>query len=240
MMTYGFPFFYFYFLGGGDIKLFQMPVETEWHLIKESSFLISFYFVPFHKKQNISSSRKSHMKEKQGSELLLRAENPPLFTAFETTLHFSVSSSGQIGTPAADKGRCERANSRKTLGVITRTLNLREVSWICVNTDSRESAEVITKAPPPLHPPALPRTQTAPPRLTNKQIIKNVTRLIHKMDWFSPIITIKGGIVELLWFIMTHYGSWAVNKQLFFIYIYLVVQPQHIYSDKDLSSRSNH
>lgn len=55
-----------FFGGVGDIKLFQMPAEVEWHLIKEeSSFLFSFYFVPFHKKKKKKTARvdKSQMKE---------------------------------------------------------------------------------------------------------------------------------------------------------------------------------
>lgn len=74
-----------------------------------------------------------------------------------------------------------------------RIFNLGTVSCIWVNTDSRQSTEVILPA-------ALPQTHTAPPRLTNKQTIKNVQGLFIKWIDLPRLLLSKGGFRCFLWF----------------------------------------
>lgn len=78
MMTYGFPFL--------DIKLFQIPAVTEWHLIKEESSVL-FFSPPFHKISVYVDE--SNIKELNETQLILahKAEYFPLFTA-NYTEHF--------------------------------------------------------------------------------------------------------------------------------------------------------
>lgn len=111
------------------------------------------------------------------------------------------------------RGRRSWGTLKGDVRAITRIFNLCEMFSSWVNTDSRRSTEVIAGAP-------FPKRAAHPPRLTNKQTIKNVQALFIK--WIDlpiycyqrgdSIVFFCVGELVVLWLIN---AASAVNKPFF-------------------------